>query len=139
MATTIRPELSQKNKYWISRHRYYELKHFCLQYPLWKKSCAELDGLARRSVHSTALGSEPRFSDPTANCAEAKMYFYERMNMLERTAAKTDAIIGNYILQAVTTGMSYDILKAKLEIPCCKDTYYDLYRKFFWILDKERG
>lgn len=27
MATTIRPELSEKNPYWIERHRYYELKH----------------------------------------------------------------------------------------------------------------
>lgn len=32
MATTIRPEVSKKSKYWIERHRYYELKHFCLQY-----------------------------------------------------------------------------------------------------------
>ena len=31
MATMIRPELSEKNPYWIERHRYYELKHFCLQ------------------------------------------------------------------------------------------------------------
>lgn len=27
MATTIRPELSEKNPYWIEKHRYYELKH----------------------------------------------------------------------------------------------------------------
>lgn len=33
MATVIRPEISPKNKYWISKHRHYELKHFCLQYP----------------------------------------------------------------------------------------------------------
>lgn len=34
MGTTIRPELSEKNPYWIERHRYYELKHFCLQYSI---------------------------------------------------------------------------------------------------------
>lgn len=33
MGTNIRPELSNKSPYWIERHRYYELKHFCLQYP----------------------------------------------------------------------------------------------------------
>lgn len=27
MATEIRPELSEKNPYWIGKHRYYELKH----------------------------------------------------------------------------------------------------------------
>lgn len=45
MGTTIRPELSEKNPYWIERHRCYELKHFCLQYPIWKKAYAALDGL----------------------------------------------------------------------------------------------
>lgn len=42
MSTAIRPELSKSSKYWIDRHRYYELKHFCLQYPIWKKllSCS---------------------------------------------------------------------------------------------------
>ena len=40
MATTIRPELSEKNPYWIEKHRYYELKHFCLQYPIWRKAYA---------------------------------------------------------------------------------------------------
>lgn len=37
MGTNIRPELSNKSPYWIERHRYYELKHFCLQYPIWKR------------------------------------------------------------------------------------------------------
>lgn len=38
MSTTIHPELSKKNTYWIEKHRYYELKHFCLQYPIWKEA-----------------------------------------------------------------------------------------------------
>ena len=38
MGTVITPEISEKNEYWISRHRYYELKHFCLQYKEWVKS-----------------------------------------------------------------------------------------------------
>ena len=43
MGTTIRPELSEKNPYWIEKHRYYELKHFCLQYPIWRKAYSVLD------------------------------------------------------------------------------------------------
>lgn len=38
MATVLRSELSPKNKYYIAKHRYYELKHFCLQYPEWKQT-----------------------------------------------------------------------------------------------------
>lgn len=36
MTTTIRPEISYSSKYHISKHRYYELKHFCLQYHEWQ-------------------------------------------------------------------------------------------------------
>ena len=50
MGTTIRPELSEKNPYWIEKHRYYELKHFCLQYPIWRKTYSALDGLTNRST-----------------------------------------------------------------------------------------
>ena len=43
-----------------------------------------------------------------------------------------------YILKGVTEGWSYDILKARSNIPCCKDVYYNLYRRFFWLLNKAR-
>lgn len=39
-----KPELSEKNPYHLSRHRYYELKHFCFQYPEWKKNIALASG-----------------------------------------------------------------------------------------------
>ena len=35
MATTIRPEIALSDPNHISKHRYYELKHFCLQYREW--------------------------------------------------------------------------------------------------------
>lgn len=39
-----RAEISKKNPHYISKHRYYELKHFCLQYPEWKHALDILDG-----------------------------------------------------------------------------------------------
>lgn len=42
MGTVVRADISKKNAYWIDKHRYYELKHFCLQYPIWAKTYAEL-------------------------------------------------------------------------------------------------
>ncbi|MBS6180507.1 MAG: hypothetical protein KH921_06940 [Erysipelotrichaceae bacterium] len=139
MATTIRPELSMKNQYWIEKHRYYELKHFCLQYPIWKKAYLALDGLSKRSSDLVAFSQTNGFGSPTERCAEARMVYADKMGMVEQTALATDAELASYILQAVTTGLSYDTLKARLEIPCCKDTYYNLYRRFFWLLSKKRG
>ena len=136
MSTTIRPELSKKNPYWIEKHRYYELKHFCLQYPIWKKARAALNGLSKRPVDTSAFSEN--IGDPTAKCAEARAFYSERIEMLESVAAETDMELADYILKAVTQGVSYNYLKARLEIPCCKDVYYELYRRFFWILNRVR-
>ena len=118
MGTTIRPELSEKNPYWIERHRYYELKHFCLQYPIWKKAYAALDGLSRRPSDMEVFSKNRVVGDPTARCAEARSHYLERMKTVEQTAIATDAELSNYILKGVTEGWSYDILKARLNIPC---------------------
>ena len=73
MGTTIRPELSEKNPYWIEKHRYYELKHFCLQYPIWKKAYLALNGLAKRPTDLVLFSSQQHLGDPTAKCAEARI------------------------------------------------------------------
>jgi hypothetical protein len=137
MGTNLRPELSERNKYWLDRHRYYELKHFCLQYPLWKRTYAALEGLENRPFDLSAV-SNIGISDPTGKCAEARMFFLERMNMVERVAKAADESLAAYILEAVTEGLSYENLRARSGIPCCKDTYYGLYRRFFWLLNRER-
>lgn len=139
MGNVIRAEVSENNPYWIEKHRYYELKHFCLQYPIQKKVYASLDGLSGHSTNFTTMVVSSTLGDPTARIGIAKTYYSDRIKMIERTVMQTDSSLGIYILQGVTEGWSYDIIKARLEIPCCKDTYYELYRRFFWLLNKERG
>ena len=79
-----------------------------------------------------------KHSDPTAKCAEARLFYTERMELVEKAAEETDKELAAYILVGVTEGLSYDHLRARMDIPCCKDVYYRLYRKFFCILNKAR-
>lgn len=138
MSTVTRPELSEKNKYYVEKHRYYELKHFCLQYPIWKKAYISLDGLSKRPDDLDVFSKTNQTSNPTEKCALAKEYYSSRMRIVEEACKETDAEIWDYILRAVTEGLSYDTLYMNYTIPCCKDTYYNLYRRFFWILNKVR-
>ena len=138
MTTFLKTELSKKSKYWIEKHRYYELKHFCLQYPIWKKALCSLDGLSRRPTDFMIFAWTNEVSDPTAKCAIVREYYSKRMKIIQQVAEETDPVLAKYILLAVTEGHSYDYLKARLEIPCCRDMYYDRYRKFFWLLNKAR-
>lgn len=137
MATVIRPEISAKNKYWIDKHRHYELKHFCLQYPLWKNLYKTLQEPTVTS-NIDNLPSSNTVSDPTATYAIKKTYYLERMNLIEETAKEADEYLYTYILKAVTEELSFTYLKTKLNIPCGRDMYYDRYRRFFWLLNKAR-
>lgn len=138
MSTKVRPVLSPKNKYWIERHRYYELKHFCLQYPMWKTTYLSMDGLSKRPETVTLVQSH-RINDPTEKCAMARNGYLEKMKMVEQSAIEADPDLASYILKAVTEERSYTYLKTNLNMPCCKDTFYDRYRKFFWILSSVRN
>lgn len=139
MGTDIRPEISKNSKYWISKHRYLELKHFCLQYGEWKRRYEYLSkydsgsgGVIRvysaRTVHT----------DPTQQLAVEKAYFANNIDLVEKAAYNSDELLGGYILKAVTEGRSYNYLKTVLEIPCDKNTYYERYRRFFWLLSNKR-
>lgn len=136
MSTTIRSEVSKKNIYWIERHRYYELKHFCLQYPFWKRAYSEIDGLCRR--YTDPIKTVSPETSQTERLAEDMLYYSEKIKMVENAAAAADSVLSDYILKAVTRGYSYDYLKSKLGIPCCREVYYQLYRKFFWLLNISR-
>lgn len=136
MGTVVRPEVSRKNRYWIDKHRHYELKHFCLQYPEWKKAYH-----SSPNISSSTTGVSHRtnvHSDPTAKQVIRRTRYLERIEMIERAAKDADEELHNYILKAVTEGLSYTYLKSQLQIPCSKDLYYDRYRRFFWLLDESR-
>jgi len=138
MSTDVRPEISERSPYWIERHRYYELKHFCLQYPIWKKAYLALDGYCSQSM-TTDEKIKTGNGDPTEKYAEARLHFGDRMLLIENAAKQTDPQLGEYVLKAVTQELSYGYLKLRLDMPCCKETYYDLYRRFFWLLSKARN
>jgi len=139
MATTIRAEVSLKNKYHIDKHRHYELKHFCLQYPVWKKAYADFEDV---SIPLSTIDKMPTSNipgDPTAKRAIAKAQLMERIKLIEQAAEEADRYLYDYILKAVTENLSYTYLKSKLDIPCSRDMYYDRYRRFFWLLSEARN
>lgn len=132
MSTTIKPSISKKNPNYISKHRYYELKHFCLQYPEWRKELEKLY-LEPGSLKMDYTKS-PDPSDRTADMAIRRMKLKKKMELVEQAAIATDPELANYILVAVTDGMSYEFLRMKLGIPCCRDSFYECYRRFFKVL-----
>ena len=139
MGTVIRPEISVKNKYYIDKHRYYELKHFCLQYNEWKKSYASCCEALIFTSKFERFSTNTMPSDLTAKYAIKRAQYAERIKMIEEAAKDADEFLYPYILKAVTEGLSYTHLKMHNNIPCGKDMYYDRYRRFFWLLSEMRA
>ena len=135
MTTLIRPEISKSKDFWISKHRYYELKHFCLQYPEWKAKVLESTYLKGSSIVSGAK-KQVEFLDPVHNYISEIDHYQRNMEMVEAACEAADMELKLYLLEAVTKEVSWEYLKQVKEIPCGRSAFYKAYRKVFWILDK---
>lgn len=139
MSTIIRAEVSKKNPYWIEKHRYYELKHFCLQYPIWKQAYLSLGGLSSKPGVMELCRNKYNMSNPTERITMIRLNYSEKMEMIEKAAEESSIELSKYILLGITKGLSYTSLSTKYGIPCCRDVYYEAYRRFFWLLNKKRN
>lgn len=132
-----RAQLSAKNPCRIPKHRYYELKHFCLQYPDWKKALVLLDGwnTEPRDIPGIIKGRPPE--SPTERQAIARLYYSGQIAIVDRCIDELDPTLAPFILKGVTEGLGFEKLQAQ-GCPCCREMYYEYYRYFFWLLSKER-
>lgn len=139
MGTKYRAEISKKNKYWISKHRFYELSHYCMQYNEWKD---EYKTLATQSIKGVAYDGMPHGTDvsnPTETIGMRMVELKNKMEVIEKTAEETDPILAKYILKAVTNeDVTFNYLKQFMDMPCEKDMYYDRRRKFYWLMSQRR-
>ena len=138
MSTTIRPELSDSNELRISKHRYYELKHFCLQYKEWNEQCYGL-GYGERGISVLTVQNGHSYGDYYGDLATKRVEYKRRMELVEEAAKMADKGLSRYLMVAVTENRSYTYLQSKMNIPCGRNSFYQAYRKFFFLLDKTRN
>lgn len=79
-------------------------------------------------------------ADPTEKAVIVRLYFGNRLYMIKEAAEKAAGpVLSRYIYDAVTRGYTYDQMKAKFpNLPCGRSLWYDIYRKFFWLLNFSR-
>lgn len=130
--SNLKPELSTKSKYYISKHRYYELKHFCLQYNEWKDELKKL-----RMMVGPVHCCQNEWTDCVGDLAIYICQLERKIALVENTAREADEYLWKYLMDGVVNEDSYVYLSTVKGIPCCRDTYYDRYRKFFWLLSKK--
>ena len=98
-----------KIEYKLSKHRFYELKHFCLQYSEWKKLYSQLDGWDGKG-------------DTTSRDGIRRGDILRNIELIEYCAEITDRDILRYVTE-------------KIELPIEMRHSYVI---FFWELSKRR-
>ena len=131
----MKTELSKKSEYYIPKHRRMELAHFCRQYPDWINESIWLRFNPQQSSFDLSGVKSWKEADITSETAVKLERLHRNMDLITKAAYATDPVIGDYIFQAAIRGVSYDKLNAYSKVPCCRNEFYRLYRKFFWILD----
>lgn len=132
----IRP--LNKEKYEVSKHRFQEIYHHCMQYKEWKDELRYCED----TVKSIGAMNEGRASGGTGSATEQlaikRIKLREKCELIEQTAIEADAEIYPYILKGVTEEFaSCKYLKEVCGMPCGKDMYYDRRRKFYWLMSKK--
>ena len=138
MATKIRSVISESNPSYISKHRYYELKHYCLQYPEWIKRQLYL----RNEIHTTStiqiIPGDKNYTDHISVIVDELNMIGKNIELIEICCQKLDPKIAGYIFDAVTTGRTYSYYYTVKSIPCSRSYFYKLYRQFFYFLNFEK-
>lgn len=135
MGDVIKPELSKKNKWYLNKHRMYELKHFCLQYPSWIIEYKNLSLGYSPCGMIRILPDDGTYSDKTEEVASLMAELDRKIRMVRESAKEADPELDIYIFKAATEGLGYE----KLNPSCCREVFYEKYRKFFVILSQKRG
>lgn len=99
-----------KTEYALSKHRFYELKHFCLQYPEWIREYKEADGWSKNGDTTSKDGIR-----------RADMAHY--ISLIE------------YCMNSVNPALFPYITGIRKSIP--EELRFD-YKRFFWELSRNR-
>lgn len=94
------------------------------------------NGIMRRDAIERV--TQMKEQDPIGDIFASIDELYTKMQMVKNACKLADEQLSSYIFEAVTRDRSFTYLQTVLEIPCSRSTFYDRYRKFYYILSNLR-
>lgn len=127
----------EPKRYGIGKNRFREVYYHCLQYNEWKSELeAKTDTVKGREYNGMPSGTGS--GNVTEALAIRRAQLRQKMEVIEQTAIETDSELYRYILLDVTNDwVTFNYLEASLRIPCGRTKYYELRRKFYYLLSKK--
>lgn len=132
-----RAELSKKNRHYVPREKYYELLYFSRQYNTMKQELHELRMSYPDFAHDIVVDKSD-VSDPVYRAYARIETLLDKIHMIESTAVETDPELAKWVRIGVTNDYSYEYMHQMLGMPIGRSKYYELYRKYFYLLAQKR-
>ena len=127
-----------KDKYKISKHKFLEAYHFCMQYNEWRDELKYNTDTVGSFDYSRVRVQSSGGGDATADLGGRRAELSRKCELVEQTAIEADSDIYEYILKAVTNeGVTYHYLNTVCGMPCGRTLYYKLRRKFYFLLSSK--
>lgn len=126
---------TQKNEYWIPKQAFLTAVHYCLQYPEWKAEKRRI--LMEAEPRSAAPDDRGRDPDPTMRAAVRLAEVTRKIDIVEQTAKDASPDLYKWLLKGVTRDLSYNLLRTKYGIPCGRDEYSKVRRRFYYMINKK--
>lgn len=126
---------SEKSPYYVPKEVYLTVVHYCLQYPLWKAELKATDGVKAIRYDKDKVQTSPS-GDLVYNVAARRAELSRKKEGLERVAKNVAGDMDKWLILGVCHGMTFYQLEFR-GIPCGKDMYYAIRKKFYYEMSKE--
>lgn len=128
--------LSMKNKYYIPKYRYYELKYRCRQYNDWLEEFNNATGYLATHDPSKERVDGGEEKNLVYEAMLKRQYYKVKMDRLKHCLLSLPMTLQNPIFEAVTEGKGWQVIQAKYGLTCTRYEYYDAYHFFFYTYGK---
>ncbi len=127
--------MSEKNEYYLPKEEFLTVLHFSLQYPHWVKELQQEPDTSKAITYDGEKVQTSGGYDAAAETAMRRYMLEKKKKLVEDTAREVAPEIYDYLILSVAYGWTFWQLQGK-GMPCSKNTFYTLRRRFYYELSK---
>ena len=121
--------------YYIPKETFLTVIHYCKQYPLWVAELEVEPDTGKAITYDAERVQTSNNFDPVSEMAMRRTELKKKKAAIEDVAGRVAGWLDKWILLGVCYDLPYYQLKHR-GIPCGKDLYYKLRRKFYYEMAK---
>lgn len=121
---------AESSKYYVEKELYLTTVHFCRQYPSWRAELSIQPDTSKAITYDKERVQTSVSGDATAEIAIRRAELSRKVKLVDDTARFIAGTMDKWLILGVCYGIPfYQLLERG--IPCGKDLYYNMRRKFY--------